>query len=472
MRKPLLALLGTMLIAGSAMASHLMGGQITVAQSATTSGQYNVTLTLYRDMVGIPINTVQYLHVTDTAAGFDTILTANIISVDTVGGASAVYGVEEYIYTDSLMLPAGNYRIDMSDCCRNAAILNGAANESFYLFTDFTVFASGTVNSTPILLNQPIAFVPLLTPWTYNPLPFDADGDSLVWYIDTPQTGVAPNAGYPIITWTLPTADTSGPFALNNITGEISWTPDSVGNYVASFVVDEYRGGSKIGSIRRDMQFIVSGIPNGSPLLVGLNGYTLDAYGNISVDVYENQAVNIVVTASDNEEDPLLLSCNGETFYLAQNKSTFTAQTQPNASQTGTFTWTPLPQHIRTRPYIIAFRVADLNANISYAIDYTILLNAKSGQGIAENQIAELGNPYPMPAQDRVWVPYTLTQAADANLTITDLAGRTVATHRLGVQAAGQYLNSIPVGDLAAGQYMMSIRANGTVRTVPVSIAR
>ena len=95
---------------------------------------------------------------------------------------------------------------------------------------------------------------PVNTPWVYNPLPFDSDGDSLVWSLDTPNTAYGIQcAGY-----TLP-QDTSGlgTFSIDAVAGDISSTASFIGNYVTTVLVEEYRNGVKIGEIRRDMQLIV-----------------------------------------------------------------------------------------------------------------------------------------------------------------------------------------------------------------------
>ena len=57
------------------------------------------------------------------------------------------------------------------------------------MFLHAEVKIDSTNNSTPYFLAPPITYLPVNTQWTYNPLPFDANGDSLVWSLDTPHTG-------------------------------------------------------------------------------------------------------------------------------------------------------------------------------------------------------------------------------------------------------------------------------------------
>ena len=49
----------------------------------------------------------------------------------------------------------------------------------------------------------------------------------------------------------------SGIFSIDSITGSLLWNARMSGNFAASFIIEEFRSGQKIGEIRRDMQFIV-----------------------------------------------------------------------------------------------------------------------------------------------------------------------------------------------------------------------
>ena len=100
-----------------------------------------------------------------------------------------VYGVEVYSFIDTITLSsAGYYSISWEDCCRNGAIGN-IPNPAAMDMNLHTTFLNDAVNydSSPYFLVKPVVYLPVNTPWQYNPLPIDPDGDSLSWYIGTPN---------------------------------------------------------------------------------------------------------------------------------------------------------------------------------------------------------------------------------------------------------------------------------------------
>ena len=134
--------------------------------------------------------------------------------------------------------------------------MGNAGAESFALSTSFNVDTLNP-NSSPSYLSLPVAYLPSDTLWQYNPLPFDPDGDSLAWSLTTPLGSGALVAGYQFLDDTVFYSNTSNPFALDSVTGELTWNAKMHGNFVAAFLIEEYRNGVKIGEMRRDMQYIV-----------------------------------------------------------------------------------------------------------------------------------------------------------------------------------------------------------------------
>ena len=119
MKKLLLAIVACFIFASSTMASHMMGGQITI--SHTSGMDYHLKYTAYRDMTGIPIGTMATIYFVDSASGANFSLTIPYDSLVTV----LVPGVEEYVYETNVTFPnTGNWAIHYEECCRNAAILN------------------------------------------------------------------------------------------------------------------------------------------------------------------------------------------------------------------------------------------------------------------------------------------------------------------------------------------------------------
>ena len=115
----------------SANATHLMGGQIstTYINSDSSGSNYLLELDLYRDTLGIDVNTYQEVEIwfLDVMGNYNLISTSTLTlrASGSVATMSSVYGVEIYHFTDSITFPSnGNYIVKWSNCCRNMAILN------------------------------------------------------------------------------------------------------------------------------------------------------------------------------------------------------------------------------------------------------------------------------------------------------------------------------------------------------------
>jgi len=102
--KRLLYTLVALLIAASASASHLMGGEITARQ--LSGYNYEVTLTVYRDTLGIAIAPEAFFSVADTSG---TILFDSIADLDLASSGVLMplfpYGVEVYRYREVITFP-------------------------------------------------------------------------------------------------------------------------------------------------------------------------------------------------------------------------------------------------------------------------------------------------------------------------------------------------------------------------------
>ncbi|MBT8196643.1 MAG: hypothetical protein KJO64_09445, partial [Bacteroidia bacterium] len=229
-----------------ANASHLMGGEITANHLGGLN--YEFEMVLYRDPNGVSLPQGVNFNIVFGSIGtitgvldtsfYDTTTTAN---GTLVGYEAAYYKSGTYGFT-----APGLYYINWSSCCRNSAIVNcqNPGSQSMFLETMLTVVA--TSNSTPVFLAPPVIYAQLDSNWQHNPMPFDVDGDSLVWSMDTPLT----NSNSYIPGWITPSAHPGGAFSVNQSTGEMNWTPNMLGNFVTSFLVEEFRAGVKIGEIR------------------------------------------------------------------------------------------------------------------------------------------------------------------------------------------------------------------------------
>ena len=401
MKKLLTTLLIT-LISLSTYATHLMGGQIV----ATNIGgyDYEIQLTAYRDTIGIPMSSFALFEISRDSAGvmipINTLsVLADSMSGGLVTGVSAAYGVEVYTYTDTITLPSdGYYTISWKDCCRNHAIVNmlNAGAEHFALSTSLTV-DSLNPNSSPSYLSLPVAYLPSDTLWQYNPLPFDPDGDSLAWSLTVPLGDNGTVTGYQFLSDTALYSNATNPFALDSITGELSWDAKMQGNFVAAFLIEEYRNGVKIGEMRRDMQYIVvSDTSNYLPVVSNMMSFPTNTSGYPYVVISPSQNYSVSLLASDpNINDVVTLSAFGEPFNLQTSSPSFLTFSTGNGNEIeGIFSWTPNMSDVRTQPCLVVFRVSDGFYNFDYTVQIAVLLSSSVEEigikAISNNKIYDL----------------------------------------------------------------------------------
>ena len=456
MKRILLILALGLFLVPNTKATHLMGGEIVVAHIG--GDDFVLHLTAYRDTLGIPFAGVANFDVYDMN---DSLIMTVSVPQDSISGMllpGVPYGVEVYSFTDTVTLPgAGEYRVEWLNCCRNGAITNLSSPlaESMSLNATITHFGAGTTNSSPVFLAPPVTYLPQNQPWQYNSLPFDVDGDSLAWSLDTPLT----NIGLYAVGYTAP-SDTAGPFTLDPISGQIDWTPDMIGNFVASIRIEEFRAGVKIGEIRRDYQMIVIPDTNTTPRIMNLSVFPTNANGHLVANVSVNAPFTVSLLAEDAQNDQIEFFAYGEPFLLANNAATFSTQIISGTKTLGTMDWTPLPSHARTNPYIVVFRTRDH----IFSMDETVLFSVGNFTGIDDDSSSDIGDVYPNPATNLVMVPINLERDANITITLYTVLGTKVAEFADKKYTAGNHLETLNL-DVANGEYFITLVENGKTLT-------
>lgn len=426
-----------------------MGGEITVQDLG--NGSHMITLIAYRDTVGIPMATTATFKFSGpnnqtftTSTPYDSIISGNLLPM-------YPYGVEIYLFIDTVTFPSpGTWNISWINCCRNAAILNlsNPLSESMLLQTELVV-DTASANSTPFFLVPAAVFLPLNTPWQYNPLPFDPDGDSLHWSLDQPLDDINKYcAGY-----TAPSSDTSNVFRIDPVTGTISWTADMVGNFVASILVDQYRNGVWVGEIRRDMQFIVVDPKNGIPQWANLSMLPTDTNNNYSFDLIAGQGFKLEMIASHTDSSrAVFMDAYSEVFQIKGSNATFTTSTTQNANELkGTFNWNPSMSDIRTKPYLVVFRASDRY----FTDDKSVKLNIVSAVGNPEYAVKDQLKLYPNPAGDVVYLDFTGAENQTITLNVYSLNGQAVISDRSLEAVDGKSLFILNTADWNSGSYLI-----------------
>ena len=467
--KRLFTLLIVFLFSLNVNATHLMGGELIVQNDQP--GDYEILLTLYRDTLGIPMQQTQNISIYNSSGSTVTTIACTLDTsayhpVFGLQNGSVLpffpYGVEVYFFTASFQcsLP-GEYTASWDNCCRNAAIVNlpNASSADMQLFTNFTVDLVASY-STPFFMVSPVVFLPVNTPWQYNPLPFDNDGDSLVWSLDVPhESSMAnPSHGTPIAGYTNPPSVAGGQFSINPITGTISWTASTIGNFVYTVTCEEFRNGNKVGEIRRDMQFIV--LPSGPvPQLIDLGSLPLNADGVPYVNATAGVPFSLNLYALDSSVSSIGFHAFGEPFDLS-NPMTYTQGSMDNFQTKVSLMWSPTINEARPEPYAVVLRLM----NGTFSMDYTIYVYVLENTTNIDIASIEEFDIYPNPSHESANLLISSTSTGPLHIDVFSMEGKKVYHD---IYFVNNGVNDISLlFTLDKGHYIVSLRLpDSTIRS-------
>ena len=313
----------------------------TISYTCIGPNQYEVTLKSYRDCGGITMPSsfiISYNGCGNSGSLTATVQSASDISPvcpsqsSSCSGGSSSIGIEEYLYKGNVTVPSGcaNVVFSVSSCCRNGTITNitSPGTNSFYIRSSLNNSLS-LCNNSPTFASNPTLFACINQPVNFQQLATDIDGDILVYSLTNCLQGSGSSVTY------------AGGFSgvnpltsaitINSSTGELSFTPTSIQVASICVLVEEYRGGVKVGEIIRDMQIVVQNCFNSLPVLSGING---------SATIFDTTIC---------EGSPLCFNLDGTDVNTGDNLtmvfsgnipgSTFN-QTSTGNNVTGTFCWT------------------------------------------------------------------------------------------------------------------------------------
>ncbi len=335
-----------LLLSLNASATHYRAGELTFRQLGYLS--YEVTVTTYTTALANlePPDTdtlpVDWGDGTITMAGR---VNANFPNSD--------YKINVYKTTHTYAGPLPYYLISMADPNRIGGIenMNNSIGTLFYIEDTLRIYNPSFIggNSSPILLTPPIDYANLNDTFFHNPGAFDPDGDSLTFELVVPLQGTAT----PVSLYRLPDLINPGidnNFTLDNATGEITWAvPKKAGIYNIAILVREYREGTLLGTVLRDMQIIVRDYINDPPVFAEIRDTCIIA----------GTLLNFQVSATDPNVQTVNIAAYGGPLNLAttNNPADFVSNTGNPAF--GTFQWQSICNHIRRDPYQVVFRAVD-----------------------------------------------------------------------------------------------------------------
>ena len=352
-----------------AFATHNRAGEITYVCDPNNPFKYTITITTYTKILGDASAADRCeLELRYGDGERDTIPRSNG-GVETCPfpakmGVQIAPDIKWNEYKTTHVFPGpGKYVISVEDPNRNENIANIVNSVHVTFFISSTLFIStfGGCNSSPVLSNPPIDNGCVDQIYEHNPGAIDPDGDSLVFSLVTCLGA----GGLPISGYTFPNLAPlciGGTLDIDPITGTVTWaSPICQGEFNLCILIEEYRNGWLVGTVRRDMQITIGVCDNDRPEIQKQNKLCVIAGDTID-------SIPIVVTDTG---DWITLSATGEPLTLPANFAIF--QTVNDTSTvTGYFYWETVCSQIRSSSYYVIFRAEDNDPQVSL-VDYETL---------------------------------------------------------------------------------------------------
>ena len=341
----------------TAKSSHILGGEIGYKHISGLT--YQIEVKLYGDCQG---NSFPSLFDTTTIARVG-IYNGNTIiravdceqygdygkeitpvcpkdSLNTSCRNGTLPGISEFKFRYTLTLPSSsanwrfvfNGRLDAANnsyAGRSGQITNiNQSTNTTVIYLEATLNNMNSSNSTPTLTTIPTPFFCINQSQSYNPGASDVDGDLLdfklidgLWNSSTNTvTYLNPYSG------AQPLATSS--FSFNPQNGQLSFTPNAIQVALVVNRIDEYRNGVKVGSMMREMNFIVLNNCNNQSPGGGITSYSAGEFDpqdqTIRKICYPDSILNMVIQGGDPDSNNINLSVSGlsAAFYNIVNNNT------------------------------------------------------------------------------------------------------------------------------------------------------
>ena len=358
------------LLPSKARASHAAGAELTYVWVSDST--YTIIYHFYRDCTGIPTpdsvtmcyqnncdgyqNTIYLTKTFKIIGGYDngTEVLEGCPGHPTACNGGTIPGYQEWWYQKNVTLPSrcDHWTFAHTESARNGAIKNITADNLYVEATLDNFDDQG--NSSAYFTVKPVPYVCNNIPYTYNNGAFDPNGDSLYFECITPMTsgsdcGPASNETY-LTGYSLPSNPlaSGGTFVFNNVSGQMSFTPNLTGAYVITVKVTEYKNYSGtwkvVGSVMRDIQVVVLGCNNPNPTMNTIAS-------TITGATYTSGKMNACATIPFGFCYDIQSSDTSAILVVTDNSKLFSTSTKPIITYTGErtdsiracFAWTPGP---------------------------------------------------------------------------------------------------------------------------------
>ena len=341
-------------------ATHITGAEIVYTCLNPATQTYEVRITVYRDcfngQADFDNNIRLFIFRSINGSLFNTVnipLNQSAIQPVTVDwtactGSPQNLCVEYVDYVTTVTLPpqVGGYDLGWARCCRNNVVDNIFPNQGITVTAHVPGFnqASGC-NSMPTFNNLPPVFLCVNEPFTFDHSATDIDGDSLVYSISNPYTGINTNNQgatqfNPVVNLGGFFANPMGPppyqninflpgfnfgdpfgggtFNMNPQSGLLTLTPTQIGLSVFAVSVREYRDGVLLSENKRDFQInVIACSPQGDEPLINSNAPPLANTNGDTVFVMPLESFCYNITLSDPDPaDSVILFAASAAFGL------------------------------------------------------------------------------------------------------------------------------------------------------------
>lgn len=398
-KKITLSILGYLLFVLTASAGSPLGGQVSYRYLG--NDKFEVSYKVYNDCRGTPLSVPEYIiRCSSTTATKK--LTATLVSLVDItpicskatkpckSGGSGNLGVEELTYRDTLDFNGNEsafksccvIQIGTGQCCRNAAITTGAANNDFWVYSTLDLCKAAT-NTSPVFTFKPSFFESTNEQLMRSYMAMDTiDNDSLSYHFTDPLTSWTGKTNWSGTNFDAKNAFTSyypsgynkanGPKPENNppygiyldaVSGNlIAWPVNTSEATVIAVAVKEWRKNTngkyeQIGESVLDHMIYISTKTNHTPV----------ATTKINHKVCEGQKITITINTDDQPftQPPPAANINNDTITLTWDKgikgASYSIQNSSAKLPVGKFEWTPATGDSKKLPFMFSAIATDNN---------------------------------------------------------------------------------------------------------------
>lgn len=434
-----------LLLPASLKATHIVGGEMNY--TCLGNNQYQVTLTIFRDCFnGVPWfdNPASIgVFTSDNQLFSQTLVQLDFMQNDTLdpdlGSECFVAPPNVCVHTTSysavITLPydPGGYHIVYQRCCRNNTISNIIDPED--TGATYSIEINSTAlqecNNSPVFNNWPPLYLCVNYPFQIDQSAVDPDGDSLVYKLCNPLQGAndivpmpqPPNAPpYLPVQWIDPPYGVNNmlnglpggvPMAIDPVTGLLTGTPNTLGQFVIGICVEEYRNGVLIGVKRRDYQVNVGQCDIATAAFFAPD-IICDSY-EVSVSNQSESAENYLWLFNDPNNPGASSTQFAPTYtYSDTGLYTITLIAEPGSNCSDTFS---TQVHILPNTLSANFDVENVNCEDELTIQVSDASIDAGSDIISWNWVLESGNNT-LNSQEQNPL-FIINEAGDATLTLT-----------------------------------------------------